>query len=87
MSENHREPEVPEAEAQVEDCLDGPARITSKELAPIHSVKNGIIQNACSASRIMDADLGKSALVHTARLMNSQARGQKIMVTKLQWLY
>ena len=25
-----------------------PARITSKELAPIHSVKNGILQNACS---------------------------------------
>ena len=25
VSENHREPEVPEAEAQVEECLDGPA--------------------------------------------------------------
>ena len=30
------------------ECLDGPARITSKELAPIHSVKNGTLQNACS---------------------------------------
>ena len=28
------------------DFLDGPVRITSKELAPIHSVKNGILQNA-----------------------------------------
>ena len=27
----------------MEECLDGPARITSKELAPIHSVKNGIL--------------------------------------------
>ena len=27
---------------------DGPARITSKELAPIHSVKSGTLQNACS---------------------------------------
>ena len=35
MSENHREPEVPEARVPVVECLDGPARITSKELAPI----------------------------------------------------
>ena len=35
----HREPEVLEAEAQVEECLDCRARITSKELAPLHSVK------------------------------------------------
>ena len=43
MSENHREPEVPEAGVPVE-CLDGHARITSKELALIHSVKNGTLQ-------------------------------------------
>ena len=35
----HREPEVPEAQVPVEECLDGPARITSKELAPIHTEK------------------------------------------------
>ena len=35
----HREPEVLEAEAQVEECLDCRARITSKELAPILSAK------------------------------------------------
>ena len=29
-----REPEVPEAEVPVVECLDGPAKITSKELAP-----------------------------------------------------
>ena len=34
MSEKHREPEVPEEEVPVVECLDGPARITSKELAP-----------------------------------------------------
>ena len=39
--------------------LDFLARIASKELAPIHSVKNGILQNACSTSRRMDADLGE----------------------------
>ena len=32
----HREPEVPEAEAQVGKWLDCRARITSKELAPLH---------------------------------------------------
>ena len=48
MSGNHPEREVPEARVPVVECLDGPARITSKELAPIHYVKNGTLQNACS---------------------------------------
>ena len=39
MREMRREPEVPEARVPVEECLDGPARITSKELALIHSVQ------------------------------------------------
>ena len=82
----HREPEVLEAEAQVGKCLDCRARVASKELAPLHSVKNGILQNASSASRGMDADLGKSALTDTARLMNSLAKGLKRMVTKMLWL-
>ena len=41
-----------------------PCKDYSKELAPIHSVKSGILQNACSTSRRKDADLGKSALLH-----------------------
>ena len=80
----HREPEVLEAEAQVGKWLDCRARITSKELAPIHSVKNGILQNACSTNPKMGSDLGKSALMHTASLMNSLTKGLKIMVTKVQ---
>ena len=63
-----REPDVPEEKVPVVECLDGPARITSKELAPIQSVKNGILQFACSTSRRMDADLGKSARIHIVRL-------------------
>ena len=43
MSENHREPEVP-----VVECLDGLARITSKELAITHFVNSGILRCACS---------------------------------------
>ena len=39
MSEKHREPEVPEEEVPVVECLDGLARITSKELAITHIVK------------------------------------------------
>ena len=78
----HREPDVPEAEVPVEACFDCRARITSKELAPLHSVKNGILQNACSTSAKRDAGLGKSALMRIARLMNSLAKGLKRMVTK-----
>ena len=73
----HREPGVPEASVPIEECFDCHARITSKELAPIHSVKSGILQSACSTSPRTDADLGKSALMHTVRLMNSPAKGLK----------
>ena len=76
-----RKPEVPEERVPVEECFDGHARITSKELAPIHSVKNGILQNACSTRPRVVADLGKSALMHIARLMNSLAKGPKRMAT------
>ena len=58
MSENRREPEVPLVE-----CFDGFAMITSKELAITHSVKNGILQNACSARPRAVADLVKSARI------------------------
>ena len=72
-----RELKVPEARVPVVECLDGPARITSKELAPIHSVKNGILQNACSTSPRVVADLVKRSLVRIARLTNSLAKGLK----------
>ena len=52
-------------------------------VTPIHSVKKGILQNACSISRRMDADLVKSALMRIARLKNSPAKGLKRMVTKV----
>ena len=86
MREMHREPEVPEARVPVEECFDFPASVTSKELAPNHSVKSGILQNACSTSPKMDADLVKSALICTTRLKSSPAKGPKRMVTKVQWL-
>ena len=82
----HREPEVPEEEVPMVVCLHGPARITLKELAITHFVKSGILQNACSTSPRVVADLGKSALMRIARLRNSLAKGLKRMVTEVQWL-
>ena len=52
----HREPRVPEAEAQVGKWLDCRARITSKELAQLLSVKNGILRSSCSTSQKIDVN-------------------------------
>ena len=76
--EMHRDPRVLEAEAQVGKWLDCRARITSKELAPLHSVKKKAF------SRMLVLQVRKwmqileiSALTHTARLTNSPARSKK----------
>ena len=88
MSENHRGPEVPEAEVPVVECLDGLARITSEELAITQIVKSGILQNACSTRpRVVVVGFGKSALVHTVRLTHSRRNGPNRMMTKVQWLH
>ena len=55
----HREPEVPEEKVPVIECLDGLARITSKELASTHSVKSGTLQNACFTRPRVVADFGE----------------------------
>ena len=82
--EMRREPEVPEERVPVVECRDGLARITSKELAITHPAKDGILQNACSTRTRMVAVLGKSALLHIVRLMNSRLEGPKRMMTKVQ---
>ena len=79
-----REREVPEARVPVVECLDFPARITSKELAPIHSVKSGTLQNACFTRPRAVADSGKSARMHIVRLMNNLVKGPKRMMSKVQ---
>ena len=84
MREKHREPEVPGEEAPVVECIDGLARITSKELATTHFVKGGTLQNACSTRPRVVAGLEKSALMHTVRLMNSRLRGPRRMMTRVQ---
>ena len=72
-----REPDVPEARVPVIECFDCFARITSKELALIHSVEGGTLQNVCSTRPRAVTDLGKSVLLRIARLMNSLAKGLK----------
>ena len=81
-----REPEVPGERVPVVECLDGLARITSKELASTLSVKSGTLQNACSSRPRVVADLGKSARMHIVRLMNNlvKERSQKDMIIKVQ---
>ena len=54
-----------------------PCKDYSKELAPIHSVKSGTLQNACSTRPRVVADLVKSALMHIVRLMNNLVKRSK----------
>ena len=71
----HREPRVPEAEAQVGKWLDCHAKDYLKGTWTSSFCEKGILQNACSTSPKRDAGLGKSALVRIARVMNSLAKG------------
>ena len=77
MREKRREPEVSGEEVPVVECIDGLARITLKELATTHFVNSGTLQNACSTSPRVVAGLGKSARMHTIRLMNNLAKCPK----------
>ena len=54
-----------------------PCKDTSEEVAITHSVKDGILQNACSTKTRVVAVLGKSAHSHIVRLMNSRRKGLK----------
>ena len=87
MSDNHREPEVPEEKVPVGECLDGLARSTLEELAVTHFLKNGTLQNACSTRPRVVVGLVKIAHMHIVRLMNSRQKGLKRMMTKVQWPY
>ena len=85
MSENHREPGVPE-KVPVVERLDGLARITFEEFAIIHFVKGGgTFQNVCSTRTRMV--LRRSALLHIVRLTHSRRNGPNRIMTKAPWLY
>ena len=67
-----QKPEVP-----VEESLDCPASIASKEFASTHSVKNGTLQNACTTRPRVVVGLRRSAHSHIVRLMNSRRKRSK----------
>ena len=78
VSENHRGPEVPEVKVRVVECRDGLARITLEELAITHSVKDGILQNACSTKTRMVAVLEREVLIrHIVRLTPQPTKWSK----------
>ena len=93
MSENHREPEVPEARVPVVECLDGLARITLEELATTYFLKNDTLQNACATRPIVVVGLGKSAeLAHrqvdeqpTKRSKTNDDKSAVAMLKKGNW--
>ena len=72
-------------EVPVIECLDGLARITSKELASTNSVKSGTLKNACSTRQRVVANWRRSAHMHIVRLMNNLVKGPKRMMTRVQW--
>ena len=72
MSENHRGPEVPDVRVPAVECHDGLAKITLKELAITHFVKNGTLHNVCSTRPRVVVGFGRSAHSHIVRLMNSR---------------
>ena len=75
------------------ECLDGPARITSKELAPIHSAKSGTLQNACSTRPRAVVGLGeKCSFAHrqvdekpTNRSKTNNDKSAVAMLKKRNW--
>ena len=76
MREMRREPDVPEEKVPEVERFDCLAR---------NYLKGSCTNSFCEKSRRMDADLGKSALMRIAKLTNSQAKGPKRMMTKVQW--
>ena len=84
MKEKRREPEVPEERVPVVECLDGHGKDYLKGTCTYSFCGKWHLQNACSTRPRVVADLGKSALMHIARLTNSLAKGPKRMMTKVQ---
>ena len=48
--------------------------------------ENGTLQNGCTTRPRVVAGLGRSAHLHTVRLINSRRKGPKRMMTKVLWL-
>ena len=80
-----RESKALEAEVRLGEYLVCHARNILQVLVRIHLVKNGIHQSVYFTRQKRGGNLGVSALMHTAGLMNSQARNFLKMVTSVLW--
>ena len=86
VSENQRGPtKSHEVRAPVVECRDGLARITLEELAITHSVKDGILQNACTTRTMSGCRFGEKCSF--VRLTHSRRNGPNRIMTKALWLY
>ena len=69
MRQRERKPSrtrSPRGKSPAVECRDGFARITLEELAITHSVKDGILQNACSTKTRMVARFAGKVLIRTS---------------------
>ena len=82
MSENHREPEVPEEKASGRMSR-WPCKDYLKELTITPFVKDGTLQNACTTRPRVVAGLGRSAHSHIVRLTHSRRNGPNRIMTKV----
>ena len=86
MQQNERQSSrtrSPRGKSPVVECLDGLARITSKELAITHFVKNGTLQNACSTRPRVVVGLEEKCSYAHRQVMNSRLKGPERMMTKV----
>ena len=65
------------------ECIDCPARITLEELATIHSVKSGTLQNACSTSPRVVGRFGEKCSNAHRQVDEQPTERSKKMVTKV----
>ena len=86
MRKMHREPKAPEAEVPVEECFDCPARITSKEPAPVHSGKKWHPPECLFYKWENGCRFGEKCSYVHRQVKTSLAKGLKTNVTKVQWL-
>ena len=85
MREKRRGPVVPEEKVPAVECFDGLARITLKELASTHFVKNGTLQNACSTRPRVVADLGEKCTNAHRQVDEQPSKRLNKTMTKVQW--
>ena len=87
MSENHREPEVPEEEVPEVECLDGLARITLEELAITHFVTKWHPPACLFHKTKSGCRFGEKCSSYAHRQVDEQpTKGPKRMMTKVLWL-